>query len=243
MVDGRCAYTLLLPASGNEAMCPTDTTASQQVTQTLKEFELNITRLSQWYGENAHILNGVQANLFKQQTAINLIQSQLSNGIDRVTRAGNKEEVKGQDGDDNCAVCDAISTNVTEHAKSIQTLQMTLTSQEVTIQSLDKQVNTMVAQLPQLDKYQQQMENLTTMYNSLKAYSASLEAKLKNLASDKWLCSNRSSLTCGKVIKTTASSVYNDNLHPPSKARISSDGAWCPSEYQLKYTLSWQKRH
>ena len=81
MVDGKCAYTLLLPAGKGEGACPKNENTdsengemSQDIQQTVTDLHRNFTQLLSMYTNQATMLNKVYSTLMDKLLSCHLLQ-------------------------------------------------------------------------------------------------------------------------------------------------------------------------
>ena len=249
-VDGRCAYTLLLPAGGSDAStCPQTGGGSEltseevarldAVQSNVESLSTNVSQLSSQTLQNAQLLS--------------MLQSRVMTLYDRTanltSHTGNTTQNDGMMTSDVQEQIDQQTESIAAIANSLALLQNDVTSVRNDVTSLTENVQMNAADVDAM------RGNFTRMRSELEAAEEEvgrMQARIDALTSSGELCASR-----GLLVDTnpeaeipadviTVSSQYNDD-HGPEKVRIhytgSGAGAWCPGKLipsliNLNYLLS-----
>ena len=239
MVNGKCAYTLLLPTgsstgkNNNNSVCPTTPPNtgkpagnSPQVEKKLEALEKNLTQSQTWNAEQSRQLNQLQSTLIRQQQ-----------GMVNLTSAA------GQCTD----TCQDVKATVTSE---LTAWKLQLTNQTALIETLKSTVKSLrsaqVTQDQKIAQLQKELNQTKSSVQNLETVIAQLQKQLISLRNLSSLCIAKGLIVSGKrsylndsVI--SSSSDFNEN-HGPLLGRINTtgqspkSGSWCPCKSYFIYS-------
>ena len=237
MVDGRCAYTLLLPGNnGEKQVCPSSEDTrykAEEVNDHLMQLRKNMSSLSEWSGEQAKLLSQLQGLVLSQQQTIQGLSS--SQGTPPTTPAdGNAKSAS-------CSVCDALAVDVNGQKAALEALEMEVRQQVTSMAEVEARVKTIEAYssiLQVAGEQQKQQQNLT---QQLMNHIMMLQQNITALHINYFMCSQKGLVVSGPVRSIpddmiTASSTFNPG-HAATRGRVfttkngTAMGAWCASKY------------
>lgn len=223
-VDGKCAYTLLLPLT-QEALPNCDShlppNTAENVQSRLKDLSSNVSQLGGWLAEHSRILNQLQSALIAQQRAPvgpnntvtfdNTTLDLIRHAHEQNTRIGALEMQVA-----------SMQVLNSQYSTNLETLRKNLTVLMNQVSVLSKSMNQSMEELARQDVSISWLSNIATV----------VEHRLGHL-----LCLQKGVLVSGphSAIDTShiqVSSQYDDT-HGPARGRLNNTGvpgAWCPGE-------------
>ncbi len=240
MVDGKCAYTLLLPTSSQaQTLCDTSTQIPQDlegsVWSTLSRLTTNVSQMALWSGEQSRMLNHVQSSIISlQETTISLKDS-----IQQPTSSNANVDVT------------LLNTQVQQQNMSITLVQGAIQRLDDTVSALQKSVSDIQQHASTLSTNIERIESeLSTAVGKVKEQEQRISALVETAyqIEDRFggqLCSQKGLIISGSHNHSIPDSSIQtssnfDHDHGPEKSRIffeGSPGAWCPSEYHMLLIL------
>lgn len=249
VINGQCAYTLLLPipgkVDGENGVCPTSGDGessspgdgstgppSEEVQEKLEELNAQISELRQnvstldsWTGEQAKTLVTLQNVVNAQNMILASIQAgALPGGMP-------SEENKTSE------LYDSLNEVVTTLQEMFQTLSTTVAEQTATVTSMAQAAQ---ESLDSIEFSREQLIEADNKIGELSRLAGSLEEQLTDLKSNYYLCKSKGLLVSGRLQSIPDSSIVGsstfDEKHTPDRVRINTEsddqafGAWCPSE-------------
>lgn len=226
-VDGKCAYTLVLPTGGgSEGSCPTDSSSGDggdELQMHLEQLKANLSGVEDWVAEQGRMIAQLQNTLL-------------------VEVIGKLAEITGGGGDgEGCEGCSTLQAIVNDHTSNLETLAQRLQEKDASIRSINDTVSEALMKIEKLQAAQAaaalQQNNTVNNINSLEGR---VQADIADVRMNNFLCQQKGLIISGtkKSIpddKISASSIYN-LLHTAVRSRIFAEkegnmsGGWCPSE-------------
>lgn len=205
-VDGRCAYTLMLPGSVAGEGCPAGAQGGGELTERVEQVEKSVSQLV-----------GLQGAVVTLQTL--MLNGTNISRIDASQAGGSRDLAKLRDDMD---VLQSRLVNVEQTANSVDDHQDYLSTK---INELTDDLNSMTSRTDQLD----------VTSDEVKTRVSDVQAMMTKLQESGLLCYSRGLVVSGPVKQLeesdiTVSSVFNAD-HGVDKLRINNNqkpGAWCP---------------
>ena len=248
-VDGRCAYTLMLPLANQEGAtpyCPQRTDVSSNnntndvaanerlndIEASVQSLDANLTQVNQWTMQNAQLLSVLQNRVMTIQERVGIINE--SDYTMQDTSSGNAAM--------NQSIA-SLQSQADRQADRIDTLADSVNNIANDVTTLRSDYNTLETRLATAtDDYQRLSASYATLNNELSMKSQELESLKNTVDSYKsagLLCRQRGLLVEGPnqtfdVNQVQVSSVYDAN-HGADKVRMqytpgTGPGSWCPRE-------------
>ena len=234
MIDGKCAYTLLLPVGGSSETCPqtSDPTYTNQIQNSIEQLDQNVTKLALWLSEQARILNNVQG------TVINLQESISSTNID-------SDSILSASADSS-----SIISTINDHSVSITNIQEQVQQLNAASQSVDTDIMTLYSTTAILREEYTNLQQSVGESSQIIEQQALTIQELTDTLTDlqvryaSALCNTRGLLVSGPIVNIPDSSIKPstqfDPTHGANRSRIfvsEAPGAWCPGKSNMFHKI------
>lgn len=235
VVDGKCAYTLLLPTqtggdTNGQAVCPkpSDTTASD-----LAQIRENITSLDRWSGDQAKMLSQLQSQVLSFHEQITRINSTVQGSSD-------------------CGKCTAdISAQLQNQVAQVSSINQTLNQLVSNVNSIQGQLDPLLSNNQVLTESADKIEGLESELSSLRTELNELKRTYEDLRTLYKFCKKRGLLVSGPNMRLddggiTASSSQGEGYGPAQvriyiEARENFYGAWCAEDSEYLFECNFLK--
>ena len=219
-VNGRCAYTLMLPASatgsgnGNGA-CPRDVSQTERVNAEVTSLRDNVTALLNSSLQLTSLMTQLQAHVLQQRGDI----------------IASNDNAK-----DALACCGEGKNNVSDIRDELSAVQEDNIRQMDTIRN---RLDALVAAITSASENLSRIDDVRKQSARLENETAEAKRRLRRL--EGLVCARRGLLVSGSVVQINdsainASSVYNESFSLEG-ARLANStapfGSWCPSELKF----------
>ena len=219
-VDGKCAYTILLPTSyESPGSSQQEQCSDRHDLQTrIQWLEQKMQNLTEWNAEQTRLFTQLQSTLIYLQDTLTMVSGNAGCGTDIHTKLeANSQEIN----------------NVKEQLLQLQELENDVAKAQLDIEQLRDGYSSSQALLGEasmvIDKLVKDMEVLKAADGGCTQKGIIVSGPMKNITDD----------------AMTSSTVY-DEEHNAFKSRIFNEGnpgAWCPREYMYSSNQrAWQKK-
>ena len=216
-VDGKCAYTLLLPAGSGEtgATCPSNSEKTDLLQSELANLQEQVTQLSESTAEQTQVIAQLQSDLL----------AEVINKLALITSCD----------------CSAIDSTFVQHSEQLQMLQAELEQNYITYKKLNNTLNELMVSASITETEQMELKAVQDQLSSnVQTLDESIRGQAKEIQDTFYLCRQKGLIVSGQEAfvpdeQITASSTYDDS-HSAVRSRIYMEkdgafsGAWCPSK-------------